>query len=561
MSAPRLDWRFLLADPSLDRVGFVGDAGEKLLQDLERASRSVDILDGSETRSEAGDYAIVVACDPSKDELSRAAARVIVGGRLVVVLQGTAGGGRARRDGTGTRSKRSPQRTDEVAARLGALGFDELRTYWHWPSWRHCTRIIPLDDPRAVRYALTRSGQGLAARVRAWLLRQLLEMGRLSWVTTSTTIVGRQAGRNAPVGNRAEAKARTASSDMTGTPSIVHDFLRLRVSTPGTDPPAAIARRPFIVLTPRFRNSSNLVFLLLGADGTQPVQVVKVSRLPGTSAMMEREAAFLTAIEQRRPGGFDSIPRLVAFEAFRGHEILVQSAIAGSALDRATVRRSSRHACEAMLAWLIDVQTATRVVSEGDGGFERLIERELEGLEEMFPHEERLIGRTRELVQPLALARLPRVLEHRDLSHPNLIMGPDGRIGVIDWEQGDLEGLPAADLFFFLRYVGMALSGAPANEGSTRVLDRAFFERRGWARGPVSRYAQAMGLARDWLTPLFVATWMRQVHGLAQRVASSEGGSGPDPRPAADWLSKDWRFEAWRHVIEQADRLDWDDVP
>jgi aminoglycoside phosphotransferase len=316
-----------------------------------------------------------------------------------------------------------------------------------------------------------------------------------------------------------------------------------------------------MVLTPRFRNSSNLVFMLLGPDGSQPVQVAKVSRLAGPSAMMEREAALLRDIEARRPGGFDSIPRVVAFETFRGHGILVQTAITGSALDRATVRRSSRQACGATLAWMIDVQTATRLVPDGDDGFERLIERELSGLKTIFPREERLIERTRELVRPLALARLPRVLEHRDLSHPNLILGPGGRIGVIDWEQGELEGLPAADLFFFLRYVGMALSGARANEGSTRVLDLAFFGRRSWARGPVARYAGAMGLEHAWLTPLFVATWMRQVHGLAQRVASSEGGAGPEPGPTADWLSKDWRFAAWRHGIEQVDRLDWDDVP
>jgi aminoglycoside phosphotransferase (APT) family kinase protein len=204
------------------------------------------------------------------------------------------------------------------------------------------------------------------------------------------------------------------------------------------------------------------------------------------------------------------------------------------------------------------VQTATRLAPEQEGNvFERLIDRQLLQAQATFPGEESLLERTRELVMPLSEAGLPLVLEHGDLSHPNLLVGRRGRVAVIDWELAVLRGLPASDLFFFLTYVAMARRGARSNQEAIVALDRAFFGQGSWARTYVRRYALELGLSRDTLTPLFIACWVKQAAGLAQRVANGGEGSRMVGGDSADGVRQNWRFAAWRHAVEQADRLDW----
>jgi len=242
--------------------------------------------------------------------------------------------------------------------------------------------------------------------------------------------------------------------------------------------------------------------------------------------------------------------------------ILLETAMGGLALDRATVRRSARGSCDATLAWLTEVQKATRQAPDSAGGwFERLIERQLLDLEATFPADEKLIARTRELSRPLSTANLALVLEHGDLSHPNLLVNRDGRLAVIDWELAETQGLPATDLFFFLAYVARALSRTRSSIESVAAVDRAFFGRRSWARTYVRRYAQAMALPQDMLTPLFIACWARQVSGLARRTAEGGENSRPMAGSWVDWVRQDWRFAVLRHAVDRADRLCWDDLP
>jgi hypothetical protein len=209
---------------------------------------------------------------------------------------------------------------------------------------------------------------------------------------------------------------------------------------------------------------------------------------------------------------------------------------------------------------LFEVQGATRVAAD-ESGYERLVERELVAIESIFPSERKLFERTREVLAPLVGAALPQMLEHRDLSHPNLMLGPDGRMAVIDWEQADLRGLPATDLFFFLSYVATTVAKAASRRETMAAFDRAFFGRRSWARIHVHRYAERFGLGPETLTPLFVATWLRQLAGLAERVAPPGMDRTAIERETAVWLHRDWRLAVWRHAVENVDRLDWNDLP
>jgi len=376
------------------------------------------------------------------------------------------------------------------------------------------------------------------------------------------SVIGRRARESQPEGaDRRDLDRQGRPEPAAPGPSVVHAFLNERWDRLGLDRYSASRRLSFVVLTPRFRTSSHLIFLLMPERDSDPVLVAKVPRLQGQCATTGREAERLQQIQARRPGGFESIPRLVTFEAFGDRMILLETAMRGRAMDRTMVRRNAPRCCEAVLSWLIDVQIATRLTPDPGGNeIRRPIERDLLEVQATFPAEKDLLERTRQLVMPLLGANVPLVLEHGDLSHPNLLVDPKGEVSVVDWELAQLHGLPASDLFFFLAYVATALEGARSSREALVALDRAFFTRRNWARTYVRRYAHALGLSRDALTPLLIACWVRQVASLARRVANGGEDSRMPGRGITDWLREDWRFAVWRHTVEQADRFDGDDL-
>jgi len=316
-----------------------------------------------------------------------------------------------------------------------------------------------------------------------------------------------------------------------------------------------------VIMTPRFRASSHVVFFVLPEGQPDPVLVAKMPRLAGTSASIEREVANLRAIQASRPGGFDSIPRVIAFEEYGGRAILVETALVGRPMDPPAVRRDLTGCCNAVTAWLAEVQQlACSPIPAGPDWFERLVERPLRYFEDVFPlsaEERRMLEQTWELVAPLREASLPLVFEHGDLSHPNVMLLKDGAPGVVDWELAEPHGLPAYDLFFFLTYAAFALHNARSNGKYLPAFHAAFFSHGAWARPYVRGYAEQLQLPPHTLTPLFVLSWARYMVGLLIRL----GGAGHTqerlgPETAA-WLRANRYYALWLHTVTHLHELDW----
>ncbi len=326
---------------------------------------------------------------------------------------------------------------------------------------------------------------------------------------------------------------------------------------------AADGRLGGVMLTPRFHASSHVVFLVLAEGRPEPALVAKVPRLDGPSPTLEREADRLRRVHALRPGGWPGVPRLVAFEACDGWPILVETALVGRAYDRAAVRRDPALAAARGTAWLAELAEASLAVPR-EGAALRWIEQPLAELRAALPlasGEMQLLDRSLALVEPLGRAALPAVFEHGDFSAPNVMRLADGRLGVVDWELAEPEGLPAADLFFWLTYVAFARSGARALGEQVAAFRAAFFGPAAWARPFVRDYAQRAGIGPDALTSLFVATWARYVAGLVGRLAAGEGlEAAPDAGTLA-WLRGNRYFALWRTAVARADELVWEEQP
>lgn len=312
-----------------------------------------------------------------------------------------------------------------------------------------------------------------------------------------------------------------------------------------------------ITWTPRFRASAHVVSLILARGSRDPALVVKASRLPGDSGPLIREAANLRAVHAARPGGFDSVPRLLACEEYAGTHLLVETAVPGRTMKPAVVRRRPGVCAEAVLAWLEDLGAATTREADRGPSFELLVARPLEQVESLLrllSGAKRLIVETRGITSALGDHRFPLVFEHGDLSAPNILLSNDDELGVVDWELAEPAGLPASDLFFALGYLAFARRGARKTPDHVAAFHDAFFGPTAWAGPYVEHYAEHLGLASEVLRPIFVATWLRYVAKLATRLGSLDARQGLEQETVA-WLQQNRYFALWRHCVQNFGEL------
>lgn len=283
-----------------------------------------------------------------------------------------------------------------------------------------------------------------------------------------------------------------------------------------------------VLVTPRFQTSAHVVHLLLSRRTASPRLVIKAAR-NGSDAhgALATEAANLRALQDARPGGFSSVPRLLAFEVYEGTALLLETAVDGRVLKPSEVRRRPDRYAQMLWRWVTELHAAT--IRESSAGSRNCDESWGEPLERMAREhplsagDMALIERTRELLDPLRRAGVPWVFEHGDLSAPNILIGRDAALSVVDWELARPMGLPGHDLFLGLAFVAFARDEATDQRRDPAAFARAFFGGQAWAWPYVERYANALNLDPALLPRLFVACWSRYVAHRAERLRVWEG--------------------------------------
>jgi aminoglycoside phosphotransferase len=522
-AARRVDWRFLLADPRLGRVLLVGDVAGPELEALRVFSESVTVTSTPAAQDLGSAFDVAVVRQPTRLALQVAARALTADGVLYVEVEPRT-----------FRGRRRSLRPAAVRAALESLDLRSIAPAWHWPDFQSCTRIVPLTSAENLRY-VARVNMAAPPALEA-PAGALLRAGVSSLPAAAVSIVARRTG----------PPTNLAAEYLT----LGRDELQLRRRGIGEHP-------ALVLVTPRFKASGHVIYLALAEGTSTPALALKVPRLPGTQASLDREARRLGTIQAARPGGFDSIPAVVAYEEYRGHRVLVQSALQGTPMDRRAVRRDSHRCCGATLSWLVEVHCATRTAAESDW-HARLIALPLERLAHVLgpdPWRRALVDSTRAAADSLGHAAPSLVFEHGDLSHPNLLVTPAGRLGVLDWETANPAGLPACDLFFFLAYIASARRRRWSTATELAAFDEAFFGPSAWTRPYVRDYAAALDLPPSTLVPLFLLTWPRYLASLVERLHHDVDGGAASR--LGDWLGASRVFSLWRHAMAHAHRLDW----
>ncbi|HEY4634247.1 MAG TPA: aminoglycoside phosphotransferase family protein, partial [Candidatus Limnocylindrales bacterium] len=507
--ARRVDWRFLLPSPDLGRVAVMGTIDDDLRAALAALGPVTQIGDDRSTHAGITYDTVVASGHIERSRLAVAASAVAGSGRLVLEVGGPLAGplvdGRSSGIGAAVRLGRS----------LEAGGFGSVRTWWTWPSHARAVSWARIDDPIAVRAMVERR---LGRRI-----------GRLAG-----DLAGRLVRR--PAGERLLGLGAPALTLIATRAGPADGIIEHRLAPPAGAEPGE-PTTGLLVLSPRYRASAHVVGLGLDEAVGTIARVVKVARLADDSTLAH-EAAILGALGPTL-GATGRCPLLIDAPGLPTEiggvrwPVLVETGIDGAPLDGAAVRRDRGEAVRGVASFLgaLPVRRATdratpiatrlsealaqiRAIGRVDGGADLGV----------------LAERASPVLATLADAPLPRVFEHGDPAHPNLLVLPDGSVGAVDWERGESDGLPLHDLTIALAYIAAADRGAKDAGSQAMAFRAALAGPDPWAATVLDREAVRVGVDTALRPALVVASCARSVawlagHLEATRVAPEAGGA------------------------------------
>jgi len=481
----RIDWRFLLDDPKPESTLCLSD---ELAEPLERITR---VVRPSSPEDQRAGVDLAVAEDPTEEDLALARSALRPGGSLY----------------TEWRSMRARGR-EEVASQLRRAGFEDVACFWPRPDPARApaTAWFPLEAPEPLDYYRTRRRTtrnpvrvaGRAARRVQWMLR-----ARSPVCAVARKPAGPGSLPGAAAGDSTIETIRKSWSGWRLGPAP-RRILRLLQAAPG-------------------RSSGKVLAFLFAEGDDAPRAVMKMARTAEADEGVRREAEVLRHLEGR-PGGMAGVPRILLSPP----EGIVETALSGLPLSAFLDRRSYAALAEKAAAWLADLAGPDDGARRESSGF---VEEILAGFASRFgtvldPGVLREIERLLQGLPPLR-----PVCEQRDFSPWNVLLTPDGRLSVLDWESSVTSGLPALDLIYFLAYLALyfdrALRNGRHRESFRRTLDPTTLT-GGAAQASLALYAERVSIPPVALRPLRVLAWL--LHSRSEyRHLSEDCGGTPDP--------------------------------
>ena len=313
-------------------------------------------------------------------------------------------------------------------------------------------------------------------------------------------------------------------------------------------------RMDTVLLTPRFVTSRHLVALVSRREDSRPLVVAKIPRRPGDNQGVHHEAATLRRLTALAGSPVPGVPLLLGTVDVGAHTLLVETAVQGTPLDPPRVRLDRDRAVRAGAAFVGELPVV-RTAEDNRNWYGAALVEPLQALADLVPlggETARLCARTHAALEPLRNAVFPSVFEHGDLSDPNLFIGADGVLQVIDWERATTSGVPGHDLVFFLQFVAEATVGATARAAQIAAFDDAFVGPGAWTRPVLLDHLADRGVDPALLPLLTVATWARTSATLVTRLVPDPGrgaAAAPSPQALAEALTQDRDFTLWRHAL------------
>ena len=417
-------------------------------------------------------------------------------------------------------SERSVAR--QMMQNLAELGFKARREFWLTPFKGELRTAFPLDD-RMSKYLFTNTLYGRSPKKRALSHAgaMLCQAGLLRRI----------------VPRRAIFVQRAAVSTEKQTPP---HYLTLLAKKQGVDLSAMScglsARGKF--------NANKNIFYLFDAKGEKAKAVVKMTRAPELNKRLENEYRVLAKLHQQGFAAKGTYPEPLFFGIHAGLAVLGQMAVYGEPFRSRTKATIDCPIANDALNWIVKLgiassnmaaATSAEVVAALMKLYRRFAEiYPLSNLEADFLVEQiKTIDRVSK--------KFPLVFQHGDPGTWNMLVSPENRVIVIDWEAGEPEGMPLWDLFYFLRTYGSWMSRAQSKKNPLQSFSQNFLEfspLHELLLTALKRYCDGVSLGTDLISPLFYTCWMHRALKESTRLQK-------------DALTKGTFFTLLRHCIEQ----------
>jgi hypothetical protein len=474
----RIDWRLLLASPGPLRV--VGLGCTEVMNAFQMSTSA-----GVETEGEPD---VVVCVNPTAAELERAATLLNGKGYLYSEWPGHRG-----------------WQTGLIRKQLEAAGFEIEASFITdvSPSARLPEWWIPVDSPNALRYALANRGhvRGRARQLRRALKTLALRLTSM-WLSRPVCVLARR--------RATENCSSHASHNSVDGPTRLLDIGRyIRSQWSDWELGSEPVHMSLMLQTWGRSVRNKVIILVFDKSQAEPRLIIKTARTEDVTPALDREANVLQHLDTLTPG-IQGIPK-VLFREQAGRSLLIgQSVIGGRRASKVISQRSLPKILERATAWQIRLAHASGSRGETSIGDNRVAD-----IRDCF---ETTFGSTTdpglilECRRRLAdLPALPVVCEQRDFGPWNVFIDSKNNLSVVDWEGGEINGLPALDLIHFVTYAAIYLDRAHET-GEYAAAYRGIFSletRNGrLVTAALERYAVSVGVPTGALAALRLVTWM-----------------------------------------------------
>ena len=190
----RIDWRFLLPEPGLYSVGYIGSGKDSLWAALQRVSRSLAMIPRSaETLlpdPEGTLFDVVVVQSHSFSDLEQGITLLKPNGWLYweINRRQPESGGRTA-DSNSVHRMRKPK---ELIKALQRRGFCEAELYWHRPDFNTCKELVSLRNGAPLGFLVGQFAETGVPRLVSRVARGLVLQGFFPSVFRCLSVVARK---------------------------------------------------------------------------------------------------------------------------------------------------------------------------------------------------------------------------------------------------------------------------------------------------------------------------------------------------------------------------------
>ncbi|MDZ7267829.1 MAG: phosphotransferase [candidate division KSB1 bacterium] len=279
-------------------------------------------------------------------------------------------------------------------------------------------------------------------------------------------------------------------------------------------------------------NSNKTIFFLFAEQSSRPELIIKMTRAPEFNFRLENEQRMLLRLQEQRSVPPDTFPEPVFFGHHAGLAICCQRAVHGVPFRSRTHGTSACPFARQAIDWLVQVAAGSapenRVAATAPAAVLQTLFERFTGLYQLSPAERDFLQK--QIARVAASRRpFPSVLQHGDPGTWNMLVSAQGRVSVIDWEAGEVQGMPLWDLFYFMRSYGNWMA---RRQGLRDALQG--FRSMLLAASPLSallaqtvaRYCAVTSLDRALVGPLFFTCWLHRALKEASRLTPATLAEG-----------------------------------